>query len=123
MNKAILFTGVEDNKEIYQLIVGLNYIETERNLDNSNNLEYFLDKLSDDFAFLLAEESKKTNEAYTCLSGNGKKLILHKVTNKAEIVQINKLEDSVVNEIGAKISYKLNKLLDGKGFSIPAESS
>jgi len=123
MNKAILFTGVEDNKEIYQLIVGLNYIETERNLDNPNNLEYFLDKLSDDFAFLLAEESKKTNEAYTCLSGNGKKLILHKVTNKAEIVQINKLEDSVVNEIGAKISYKLNKLLDGKGFSLPAESS
>ena len=123
MNKAILFTGRENDKEFYQLLIGSRCVIGIRNVKGLTSLEDSLNAISDKIASALIEESSKNNESYLIFTRNGQKLKPDYVNNRTEIVEIGKLKDSVIHSFSVKLNNKLNELVKGLGYSLSLDQS
>jgi|GEM_PF-4542864 len=115
MKDLMLFTGLENNLEYYQLTIGQRCVMGIRDTLGPSSREEILKAIGEKFASAIFEYTPNESGAYTILSQNGVKLNIDYEKNKVELLKINKLEDSVIKLLSNEINNKLNELLKEAG--------
>ena len=97
MERAIIFCGIEETNESYQLLIGNNYTCTS--YDGSFTRDFFYEDLSDAFSEKILEK----NELLEIRTFNGGKI--NPKTGKFQT--ISKLEQGIVDEFSKMLASKV----------------